>query len=235
MTAIINGAPVKKAVPGQLSSETGETVSARRSAAKAMRENYQRSLERELDAIACGGVIPRLLLHACCAPCSSYVLEYLSAYFHITLFYYNPNIAPKAEYDHRATELRRLVTEMPVPHPAELTVCDYDPAPFLEAARGFEQEPEGGARCERCFRLRLERAAQEAKAGGYEYFATTLSISPHKDAFLLNQIGREMGQKYGVTYLCSDFKKKGGYQRSIELCREYGIYRQTYCGCACGE
>lgn len=196
-----------------------------------MPENFQRGLERQLDLIAMGGTTPRLLLHACCGPCSSYVLEYLSAYFYITLYYYNPNIAPREEYDHRAAALRRLTEELPTPHEVSVTICDYDPAPFYEAARGLEHEPEGGARCEQCFRLRLEQAARAARDGGFDYFTTTLSISPHKDAFLLNQIGREMGRKYGVTYLCADFKKKGGYQRSIELCRQYGIYRQNYCGC----
>lgn len=174
---------------------------------------------------------PALLLHACCAPCSSYVLEYLSRYFRITAFYYNPNISPKSEYERRTEELKRLIGEMPLPSDVELITGDYAAELFYRAVKGLEKEPEGGKRCEVCFRLRLEEAARIAKEGEFDYFTTTLSISPHKNAKVLNEIGQEMAEKYQVSWLPSDFKKKGGFLRSIELSSQYSLYRQDYCGC----
>ena len=194
--------------------------------------NYSKELERLIQQFQREERVPRLLLHVCCAPCSSAVLEYLSQYFAITLLYYNPNISPREEYDKREAELKRLVSEMELVHPVHLLPCDYDGQAFVEAARGLEGEPEGGARCEACFRLRLEYAAQEAARLHFDYYTTTLTISPMKNAPLLNQLGEEMGEKYGVAHLPSDFKKKNGYKRSVELSKEYGLYRQDYCGCA---
>ncbi len=194
--------------------------------------NYSKELERLIQQFQREERVPRLLLHVCCAPCSSAVLEYLSQYFAITLLYYNPNISPREEYDKREAELKRLVSEMELVHPVDLLPCDYDGQAFVEAARGLEGEPEGGARCEACFRLRLEYAAQEAARLYFDYYTTTLTISPMKNAPLLNQLGEEMGEKYGVAHLPSDFKKKNGYKRSVELSKEYGLYRQDYCGCA---
>ena len=176
--------------------------------------------------------MPRLLLHACCAPCSSAVLEYLSQYFAITLLYYNPNIAPLEEYQKREAELRRLVSQMKFTHPVALLPCQYDGQAFVQAARGLEGEPEGGKRCEACFRLRLRYAAQEAARLRFDYYTTTLSISPMKNAPLLNQLGEEIGREFGVAHLPSDFKKKDGYKRSVQLSKEYDLYRQDYCGCA---
>ena len=194
--------------------------------------NYSKELEKLLQGLQQKGSVPRLLLHACCAPCSSAVLEYLSQYFFITLLYYNPNIAPYEEYEKREAELRRLVSQMHFPHPVELLPCSYDGQAFAEAVRGLEGEPEGGRRCEACFHLRLEYAAKEAARLHFDYYTTTLTISPMKNARLLNQLGEELGEKYGVAHLPSDFKKKDGYKRSIELSKEYGLYRQDYCGCA---
>ena len=194
--------------------------------------NYSKELERLIQQFQREERVPRLLLHVCCAPCSSAVLEYLSQYFAITLLYYNPNISPREEYDKREAELKRLVSEMELVHPVDLLPCDYDGQAFVEAARGLEGEPEGGARCEACFRLRLEYAAREAARLHFDYYTTTLTISPMKNAPLLNQLGEEMGGKYGVAHLPSDFKKKNGYKRSVELSKEYGLYRQDYCGCA---
>ena len=193
--------------------------------------NYSKELERLIQTLQQEKKTPTLLLHACCAPCSSAVLEYLSQYFAITLLYYNPNIAPYEEYQKREAELRRLVSEMNFVHPVELLPCDYEGQAFVEAARGLEQEPEGGKRCEACFRLRLEYAAREAARLHFDYYTTTLTISPLKNARLLNQLGEELGEKYGVRHLPSDFKKKDGYKRSVELSKEYGLYRQDYCGC----
>lgn len=194
--------------------------------------NYSKELERLIQQFQREERVPRLLLHVCCAPCSSAVLEYLSQYFAITLLYYNPNISPREEYDKREAELKRLVSEMELVHLVDLLPCDYDGQAFVEAARGLEGEPEGGARCEACFRLRLEYAAQEAARLHFDYYTTTLTISPMKNAPLLNQLGEEMGEKYGVAHLPSDFKKKNGYKRSVELSKEFGLYRQDYCGCA---
>ena len=194
--------------------------------------NYTKELERLIQKLQQEGKVPRLLLHACCAPCSSAVLEYLSQYFAITLLYYNPNIAPLEEYQKREAELRRLISQMKFTHPVELLPCQYDGQAFVQAARGLEGEPEGGKRCEACFRLRLRYAAQEAARLRFDYYTTTLSISPMKNAPLLNQLGEEIGREFGVAHLPSDFKKKDGYKRSVQLSKEYGLYRQDYCGCA---
>ena len=195
-------------------------------------QNYTKELERLIQKLQQEGKVPRLLLHACCAPCSSAVLEYLSQYFAITLLYYNPNIAPLEEYQKREAELRRLVSQMKFIHPVELLPCQYDGQAFVQAARGLEGEPEGGKRCEACFRLRLRYAAQEAARLRFDYYTTTLSISPMKNAPLLNQLGEEIGREFGVAHLPSDFKKKDGYKRSVQLSKEYDLYRQDYCGCA---
>lgn len=195
--------------------------------------NAQRNYQKELDKLIAGlnGRRPTLLLHACCAPCSSYVLEYLSRYFQITLFYYNPNISPESEYRYRVSEVKRLVAEM-LPD-SDVTVVEgrYDPERFIQAVRGLEGEPEGGKRCRVCFRLRLEEAARQAQALGCEFFTTTLSISPLKNARALNEIGEELAPIYQTRYLVSDFKKREGYKRSIQLSAEYQLYRQDYCGC----
>ena len=196
-----------------------------------MKQNYQLLLDGELEKIAASGRIPSLLLHSCCAPCSSYVLEYLSRYFAITVYYYNPNIAPQEEYDKRAEELRRLLEQMPLVHPVRFFKGAYEPDAFYALARGHETEPEGGPRCLACYRLRLGETARNAHAGGFDYFTTTLSISPHKNAEQLNMIGRELSERCGTAYLYSDFKKKNGYRRSCELSAQYGLYRQNYCGC----
>lgn len=196
-----------------------------------MAENFQLILDKELEAIVASGRTPTLLLHSCCAPCSSYVLEYLSRYFAITVYYYNPNISPEEEFYKRVEEQQRLINEMPLPHPVKLMVGNYRPQDFEAIAHGREDEPEGGGRCAECYRLRLEESARLAATDGFDYFTTTLSISPLKNAAKLNQIGGELAEKYGVAYLFSDFKKREGYKRSCTLSVEYGLYRQDYCGC----
>lgn len=195
------------------------------------RRNYQRELEKILAEIEKSGQVPRLFLHSCCAPCSSYVLEYLSSYFQITDFFYNPNISPKEEYVKRAEELKHLIDEMPFVHKPVFLEGDYCPEEFFKMAKGLEKVPEGGERCFRCYRMRMEEAARLAAEGGYDYFTTTLSISPLKNAQKINEIGEELEKIYGVKHLPSDFKKKNGYKRSTELSGEYGLYRQNYCGC----
>lgn len=190
--------------------------------------NYQKKLDELIAGLT---NTPKLLVHSCCAPCSSYVLEYLSEYFEITVLYYNPNISPQEEYEHRKAEQIRLINEKPWKNKVSFIDCDYDGEVFENAVQGFTEEPEGGKRCHICFRLRLDKTARLAKENGFEYFVTTLSISPLKDAAYLNTAGEEIGEKYGVKYLPSDFKKREGYKRSIELSREYGLYRQNYCGC----
>ena len=193
--------------------------------------NYQRELDRKLERITAEGLTPTLLLHCCCAPCSSYVLEYLTKYFSITVFYYNPNISEKAEYEKRVNELKRLLEVQPAGHPVTFSEGAYDPERFYAAVKGLEDAPEGGERCFKCYRLRLAEAADAAKAGGFDYFTTTLSISPLKNAAKLNEIGGEEAERVGIPYLFSDFKKREGYKRSIVLSAEYGLYRQNYCGC----
>ena len=193
--------------------------------------NYQKELEKLIEGQQKAGRVPRLFLHACCAPCSSYVLEYLSRFFSVTVFFCNPNISPKEEYEKRVSEIQRLISEMEFVHPVAFVEGEYKPEDFYEMARGLEDVPEGGERCFRCYRLRMEEAARLAEQGGYDYFTTTLSISPLKNAGKINEIGQELSQIYKVEHLPSDFKKKNGYKRSIELSHEYGLYRQNYCGC----
>ncbi len=175
--------------------------------------------------------VPRLFLHACCAPCSSYVTEYLSEYFDITVFFYNPNITEYEEYLKRKNELIRFISEMKFKNPVSFIDGDYSPEAFFEISRGREKLCEGGARCFDCYMLRLERTVMMAKEGNFDYFCTTLSVSPHKNSQKLNEIGGELSGKYGVKYLFSDFKKRNGYKRSIELSAQYNLYRQNYCGC----
>ena len=193
--------------------------------------NYQKELDKLLDTLTKEGRVPRLLLHSCCAPCSSYVLEYLSNYFEITVFYYNPNIYPETEYTKRILEQQKLIDDMNFKHPVSFVAGEYEKEKFYEMARGLEEVKEGGSRCMKCYELRLRETAEIAKAGEYDYFTTTLSISPLKNASKLNEIGQRLAKEYGVEYLISDFKKKNGYKRSVELSHEYGMYRQDYCGC----
>lgn len=195
------------------------------------KENYQKKLDQTIELLEKEQRVPSLLLHACCAPCSSYTIEYLAQYFDITLYFYNPNIAPAEEYDKRIAELERLISQMPLARPVKLLVGAYEPEKFEALAKGREDLPEGGERCFACYALRLADAARVAEEQGFDYFTTTLSISPHKNADKLNEIGAALERQTGVAYLYSDFKKRGGYQRSIQLSREYDLYRQDYCGC----
>lgn len=196
-----------------------------------MKINYQLELDKQLEKLKEQGKRPSLLLHSCCGPCSSYVLEYLSRYFEIGLYYYNPNIWPPEEYEKRLSEQLRLIREMSFFGEVKPEAADFEPEAFKAAVFGFESEHEGGARCERCFKLRLEETARAAAERGYDFFTTTLSVSPHKNAETLNAIGAEAGKRFGVDYLYADFKKRDGYKRSIELSRAYSLYRQDYCGC----
>ena len=193
--------------------------------------NYQKELDQIIEEIKVQNKVPRLLIHSCCAPCSSYVLEYLSQYFEITVYFYNPNIYPPLEYIRRVEEQDRLIQEMNFVHPVTLQTGAYEPQEFYRIVEGLEKEPEGGVRCFRCYELRLQEAAKIAQAGRYDYFTTTLSISPLKNADKLNEIGEKLGREYRVAYLPSDFKKKNGYKRSVELSKEHDLYRQDYCGC----
>ncbi len=208
------------------------------------RRNYQKETDKILEGLPSGE--PSLLLHGCCAPCSSYCMEYLREYFRITVFYFNPNITQKEEYEKRVAEERRLIEAYNAQvlsqgfagmhstdraRPVEMLEGEYRPQDFFEAAKGFERCAEGGERCMRCYELRLRETAKRAAEGGYDFFTTTLSISPLKNAEKLNGIGERLAAEYGVPYLYSDFKKRGGYQRSIELSRQFGLYRQDYCGC----
>ena len=193
--------------------------------------NHQKELERLIDKHISNGKAPSLLLHSCCGPCSSYVLEYLSSYFNVILFYYNPNILPQDEYQERLDTQKQLLKVLKTKNPVRLIEGEYEPEKFLSIVSGLEEEPEGGRRCFRCFHLRLSASAQLAKELGCEYFSTTLSVSPHKNADVLAEISSQLAQIYGVKALPADFKKKGGYQRSIQLARMYDLYRQNYCGC----
>lgn len=193
--------------------------------------NYQKELEKLIENNVKNNVRPTLLLHACCAPCSSYVIEYLSKYFDITLYFYNPNIISEKEYDYRANELKRLINEMPLDSKVELIIEEYNSNEFLDEVKGLEECREGGSRCFLCYELRLNKTAKMAKAKKFDYFTTTLSISPLKNSAKLNEIGGKLETEYNVRYLFSDFKKKEGYKRSIELSKEYNLYRQNFCGC----
>ena len=192
--------------------------------------NYQKELDKIIENLNHDNQ-PRLLIHSCCAPCSSYVLEYLSDFFDITVLYYNPNISPVSEYEHRKAEQIRLINEKKWKIPVKFMDCDYDSDAFDKIVKGLEEEPEGGRRCEKCFTLRLEKTAELAKENNFDYFVTTLSVSPLKDAQLLNEIGQALSKKYDIKYLPSDFKKREGYKRTIELSREFDLYRQNFCGC----
>ena len=201
------------------------------------KRNYQKELDRLIEGLREEGRIPKLLLHSCCAPCSSYVLEYLRQYFDITVLYYNPNITEREEYEKRAAEQKRLIREMNEEADGD---CKnrilaeegrYDPERFFAAAKGLELVPEGGERCFKCYEIRLREAARIAREQGFDYFTTTLTISPLKNADKLNEIGNRLAEEYGVAFLPSDFKKKNGYKRSVELSEKYGLYRQDYCGC----
>ena len=193
--------------------------------------NYQKVLDQTIARLQSENQVPRLLLHSCCAPCSSYCLEYLSNYFDITVYYYNPNITEKAEYEKRVAEIQRLIKELPACHPVHFIEGPYDPEHFFDMSEGLEKVPEGGSRCFKCYEMRLRQSAEAAVQGGFDYFTTTLSISPLKNAAKLNEIGKQISDTYGVAYLYSDFKKKNGYKRSIELSAQYHLYRQNYCGC----
>lgn len=195
-----------------------------------MKQNYHLLMQKEIEYTKTLSQKPTLLLHACCAPCSSAVLEVLSEHFDITIFFYNPNISPKSEFDYRLDELYRLLSEMNLSQ-IKIVAPDYDENEFFEIAKGNESLPEGGARCKDCYRLRLEKTAEYAKRDGFDYFTTTLSVSPYKNAQALNEIGSELSEKYGVKYLLSDFKKNDGYKRSCQLSRDFNLYRQNYCGC----
>ena len=193
--------------------------------------NYQKEMEQVIERLKTEERVPKLLLHSCCAPCSSYVLECLSDYFEITVFYYNPNIFPENEYTKRILEQQMLISDMTFKHPVSFIAGTYNRDAFYQIVKGLEHLKEGGERCFKCYELRLEEAAKVAKEAGFDYFTTTLSISPLKNADKLNEIGNKVGGKYGVSYLQSDFKKKNGYKRSIELSEQFGLYRQDYCGC----
>lgn len=197
-----------------------------------MKENYQKQLEKILERPDIRG--KKLLLHSCCAPCSSYVLEYLRKIFKITVFYYNPNITSAEEYHKRVEEEKRFICEynrQNIGFPVSYMDGEYRPSDFFDAVRGLEDCREGGERCFSCYALRLRETANKARLGKYDFFATTLTISPLKNADKLNEIGKALEKEYGVLWLPSDFKKKNGYKRSIELSEEYGLYRQDYCGC----
>ena len=202
-----------------------------------MNRNYQKELEKLIGKLEQSGnsgdaeKLPKLLLHACCAPCSSYCLEYLSKYFSITVFYYNPNIFPEEEYRKRVEEMKRLISEMDFVNPVSFLEGEYIPQDFFDMAKGLEKVPEVGERCFKCYRMRMEETAKLAEKQGFDYFTTTLSISPLKNAAKINEIGEELGEIYKVEHLPSDFKTKNGYKRSIELSAEHHLYRQNYCGC----
>ena len=190
--------------------------------------NYDLEMEKQISNIKEGDT---LLLHACCAPCSSACLERLGDYFNISIFYYNPNITEEDEYNKRINEIKKFISEFKTKYPIKLVEGRYDPNEFFDMAKGLESEPERGARCYKCYKLRLKESAKVASDLGFDYFCTTLTLSPHKNSNWINEIGEELDKEYNSTYLYSDFKKKNGYKRSIELSREYDLYRQDYCGC----
>ena len=196
---------------------------------------WQQELDGLMEQLEQEGRRPRLLLHVCCGPCASYVLECLERYFDITLWYSNSNILPEEEYEKRLYWLRKLLEITGRTESVALMTDGYEPEKFLELAAGREQEKEGGERCRACFRMRLEKTAQEALRGGYEYIGTTLTVSRHKNAEVINGIGRELAEMYGVKWLPADFKKRGGSDRSSALAEQYGLYEQTYCGCGMGR
>jgi len=196
-----------------------------------MKENYQKKLDEIINSIEKENVVPSLLLHSCCAPCSSYVIEYLSNYFNITVYYYNPNIYPLEEYEKRKAEQIKSLDQFKTKNKLNIIDSDYNYNDFLKISEGLENEREGGKRCFSCYKLRLENTALKAKELKYDYFTTTLTISPYKNSFKINEIGNYLENKYQIKYLYSDFKKKEGYKKSIELAKKYNLYRQDYCGC----
>lgn len=193
--------------------------------------NFQKELDKFVLKLQEEKKVPTILLHSCCAPCSSHCIEYLSQYFRVTVFYYNPNISYEEEYRKRVEEEKRFIKEFPTKYPVEFIEGDYDTSKFYDMAKGLEKCPEGGERCFKCYELRLRETAKLAKENGFDYFTTTLSISPLKSSLKLNEIGLKLEEEYGMKYLLSDFKKKNGYKRSIELSKEYNLYRQNFCGC----
>lgn len=200
--------------------------------------NYQKKMDSLILKLKGDDRTKRVLIHSCCAPCSSYVMEYMSQFFEVTMFFYNPNINTREEYERRLSELTRLISQMKLDLSVSLIAEEYDPLSFEQVAVGHEGDPEGGSRCRLCYRLRLEKAAQYVQKYNlsfpqrkYEFIATTLTISPHKDARVINEIGVEISQNYNLNYLESDFKKKDGFKRSLELSKMFGLYRQNYCGC----
>lgn len=193
--------------------------------------NYQKILDKELTEISEKKILPSLLLHSCCAPCSSYVLEYLSKYFRITIYFYNPNIHPEEEYFQRRDENKDFIAKLPVENKVEFREGEYKPADFFALTKGLEKEREGGERCFKCYEQRMRSTVEMAKKEGFDYFTTVLSISPHKNAQKINEIGERLEKESGVKFLYADFKKKGGFKRSTELSKEYNLYRQDYCGC----
>ena len=195
------------------------------------KKNYQLVLDKTIENIKKEGKKPSLLLHACCAPCSSYCLEYLNEFFDITVLFFNPNISPKEEYDFRAKEIERFIAEYPFSSQIKCIVEEYDDSDFKALSEGLEDAREGGSRCFKCYELRLRKTAETAKKNGFDYFTTTLTISPHKNAKVLNEIGEKLQNEYEIPYLFSDFKKKNGYKKSCQLSEEYNLYRQNYCGC----
>ena len=197
-----------------------------------IKRNLQKELEDIIKKEEALGNRPRLLLHACCGPCSSYCMEYLERYFDLTVFFYNPNIDDTKEYRHRVEEAKRLIEEMNFKSEVKFIEGDYDPSIFHNKIKGYENEKEGGKRCDICFELRLHEAAKAASDYGFDYFTTSLTISPMKNANKLCEIGEEVAKEYNVRYLPSDFKKKNGYKRSVDLSKEHNLYRQDYCGCS---
>lgn len=196
------------------------------------KRNYQKELDKIIENNQKQNIVPTLLLHSCCAPCSSYCIEYLSQFFEITVYYYNPNISEQEEYAKRVVEQRKLIASMPTKYPVSFVEGEYKPEEFFAIARGYEKCPEGGERCFKCYEQRLRSTAKKCLELGFDYFTTTLTISPLKNAEKLNEIGEKLGAELGICYLVSDFKKRDGYKRSTELSKEYGLYRQNYCGCA---
>lgn len=195
-----------------------------------MKTNYN-ILMKDIIAKIEEGKVPSILLHSCCGPCSTEVISRLTPYFNVTILYYNPNIEPKSEYEKRKQEQIRFINEFKPINKLDYMDCDYDNESFLEMAKGLETEPEGGTRCHRCYELRLSKTAQLAKENGYDYFGTTLTVSPYKNSEVINQIGENIANKLDIKYLYSDFKKEDGYKKSIEYSKQYKLYRQNYCGC----